>query len=376
MGRPVARDRRAFPGDEDPLNELPIAVLILVGTELVRVNEGWTALTGLEWRTSIGGGWLEGIQEDDRQAALDLVDPSGTDVLRIGELRVRPVGCTANPVWVHARSRIVDGEQPTCVLTLTEIDARKAHEMSLLHRATHDAATGLPNRDGLHVALDAAAGEPLAVMFIDLDRFKDINDMHGHAFGDLVLATVARRLEGLLRPDDTVARLGGDEFAVLCAGISRPGDAVSLADRVISGLGAPLAIADRTVHVGASVGIAMSGPQHSTAQLVDRADRAMYRAKSAGGSQWSLLAAGDPDDAAESGSPKDAHREPGHAAIASHEDELEQVHHVQVALAATENEVLSIVAGAHADERSTQVVRQLFEQLWSVVAEAADPRSA
>ena len=360
MDRHIARDRRPFPGDEDPLNELPIAVLILTGRELVRVNDGWTALTGLDWRTSFGDGWLEGINDEDRQTALDLVDPTRPEVLRVGELRVCPVGSGAEPVWVHARSRIVGGgserEQLTCVLTLTEIAARKAHELSLLHRATHDPATGLANRDGLMLALDAAAGQALAVMFIDLDRFKAVNDIHGHAFGDLVLATVARRLESLLRPNDTVARLGGDEFAVLCSGINRPADAVHLAERVITGLGAPVAIADRTVQVGASVGLALAGSQHSTSELLDRADQAMYRAKAAGGFQWSIIAAGDVAPAERSGGQP----------TASIDDD---VHHVQVALAATENEVLNVVAGAHPDERSTEVVRTLFEQLWTVVAE-------
>ena len=362
MDRPVARDRRAFLGDEDPLNELPIAVLILVGRDLVRVNDGWSALTGLGWRTSVGNGWLDAVHEDDRQAALDLVDPTGPDMLRVGELRVRPVGCNAEAVWVHARSRIVAGgserEQLTCVLTLTEIDARKAHELSLLHRATHDPATGLANRDGLLAALQNDGDEAHAVMFIDLDRFKDVNDSQGHAFGDLVLATVARRLESLLRPNDTVARLGGDEFAVLCAGLSRPSDAVHLADRVISGLSAPVVIADRTVQIGASVGIALAGAQRSTVELLDMADRAMYRAKAAGGSQWSIIAAGD--DVLDAESAVDP------PVAASHDD----VHNVQVALAATENEVLNIVSGAHPDERSSEVVRMLFEQLWSVVAEA------
>jgi diguanylate cyclase len=155
-------------------------------------------------------------------------------------------------------------------------------------RALHDSLTGLPNRTLFDDRLEHALAQSMrgsdgaAVMVIDLDRFKEINDTHGHAAGDVVLREVAERLAAILRNSDTVARLGGDEFGVVLSGIDLDGARES-ASRMQHSLGAPVDIDGSPVEVGASFGIAVH-PQHgTTAQLlVHRADVAMYEAKRTG----------------------------------------------------------------------------------------------
>jgi diguanylate cyclase (GGDEF)-like protein len=147
------------------------------------------------------------------------------------------------------------------------------------HDARHDALTGLPNRTQLHARLAeaAASGEAVSVLLLDLDRFKPVNDTHGHEAGDEVLRVVAERLRTAVRPGDLVARLGGDEFAVL---VSEGSDSAQLAERLQALIAAPISIGHVVVSVGASVGRATS-PQHgrNPEGLLRAADDDMYRVK-------------------------------------------------------------------------------------------------
>jgi diguanylate cyclase (GGDEF)-like protein/PAS domain S-box-containing protein len=165
-------------------------------------------------------------------------------------------------------------------------DARRA-ENELRHQALHDALTGLPNRalltDRLRtaVARQVRAGSgPLAVLFLDLDQFKIINDTRGHDAGDLLLVEVAARLEQAVRADDTLARVGGDEFAVLCEDAD-PATAMAVAERLLACLGAAVEIDGQRFYVDASIGVALSPPLDADA-LLRSADAAMYEAKSDG----------------------------------------------------------------------------------------------
>ncbi|HSN13238.1 MAG TPA: EAL domain-containing protein [Anaeromyxobacteraceae bacterium] len=171
-----------------------------------------------------------------------------------------------------------------------EIEERKHAEARLLHDAFHDALTGLPNRalllDRLQHVIDAARrhpGQRFAVLFLDLDRFKVINDTLGHIVGDHLLVAVGRLIETCLRPGDTVARLGGDEFGVILDEIADPDDAVLVADRVLSALGRSLAVDGHEVFVTTSIGVALGRPEHERPeQLLRDADIAMYQAKQKG----------------------------------------------------------------------------------------------
>ena len=171
---------------------------------------------------------------------------------------------------------------------------RLAEQLSQL--AYHDGLTGLPNRLRLEdhlqqaIALAGRRHEPLALLFIDLDRFKPINDQHGHAVGDQVLCEVARRLQASLRAADLVARLGGDEFVVLLTTLASHEDSLLVADKLMLALAEPMPIGALTLQVGASMGVARYPESGNTvAELLRSADAAMYQVKQAGRSTQPLL---------------------------------------------------------------------------------------
>jgi diguanylate cyclase (GGDEF)-like protein len=160
----------------------------------------------------------------------------------------------------------------------------------------HDALTGLPNRTLLQQRIEHAAERAqrshtrVAVLFADLDRFKQVNDTHGHAAGDELLIAVARRLSAVLRPGDTLARVSGDEFVILCEDLADVADADRLAARVHHAFTDPFDVAGAHTTLSASVGIAYTGPGETvTNQLVANADIAMYRAKRAGRSNQQII---------------------------------------------------------------------------------------
>lgn len=171
--------------------------------------------------------------------------------------------------------------------------AERTEELATANRclqalALQDPLTGLANRNALQQHLEMAlrrtqrSRAPLAVMLIDLDGFKPINDQHGHALGDQVLAEVARRLQDHARDCDLPARLGGDEFVLVCEALASPQAAREVADRILARIGRPIATPQGDVRVGASIGIAFSHGDDSATQLIRRADMAMYQAKAEG----------------------------------------------------------------------------------------------
>ena len=175
------------------------------------------------------------------------------------------------------------------VLAVRDISERKAAEARIAHLAYHDVLTGLPNRSvftdhlARGLAKAAAGGEPVAVLCIDLDGFKAINDLHGHAGGDAVLVEVAQRLRSAIRGNELVARLGGDEFAAVQIGGMQPGDSGQISQRLIKAVEAPIAVGGQNVHVSCSVGIAIYPfDAIEPSQLVNNADMALYRAKGEG----------------------------------------------------------------------------------------------
>ncbi len=172
---------------------------------------------------------------------------------------------------------------------LALLDALRAREQSYVHLAYHDHLTGLPNRllftERLNQAIHAAhrQGRHFAVLFIDLDRFKQVNDSFDHSYGDRLLVAVAKRLQGILREDDTLARLGGDEFMVILSDIKQAEDAATVATKILKQLRQPFEIQGHQILLGASIGISLY-PEHGTTvdDLVRNADAAMYRAKEGG----------------------------------------------------------------------------------------------
>ncbi len=164
------------------------------------------------------------------------------------------------------------------------------------HIALHDPLTGLPNRLLLEQRLEHAARRAsrsktnAAVLFADLDRFKEVNDTHGHQVGDELLVAVARRLAGLVRPGDTLARVSGDESVFLCEDLTSPADVEILAKRIDDAFTDPFVLAETSLAISASVGMAFAGPGvEISEQLVDEADVAMYQAKRKGGGRHQII---------------------------------------------------------------------------------------
>jgi diguanylate cyclase (GGDEF)-like protein len=178
--------------------------------------------------------------------------------------------------------------------------------------ALHDALTGLPNRALLgqrleHLALRAQRSHATAaVLFVDLDKFKRVNDTHGHAVGDELLVAVAQRLEGVVRPGDTLARVAGDEFVILCEDLVEAGDAEILATRMQSELSRPFEMGAVTLGVSASVGdrLRRAGGSSINAQLLTDADTAMYQAKRRGGGVHQVIDLREAKEAADRGPPR------------------------------------------------------------------------
>ncbi len=177
---------------------------------------------------------------------------------------------------------------------------RKQMEQKLTEMATHDYLTGLPNRAllddrfAMAAALAQRNNEKLAVMSLDLDKYKVINDTLGHAAGDKVLKIVSSRLAGIIRASDTIARVGGDEFVVITQEIDRPEDAVAIAQKIMDSFQEPLPIDGRRVDLSTSIGIAIfpdDGPDLQT--LVKKSDAAMYYSKGHGRNQFKLFGDGD-----------------------------------------------------------------------------------
>jgi diguanylate cyclase (GGDEF)-like protein len=175
------------------------------------------------------------------------------------------------------------------VRTYTDITRRKLAEKHVIHASRHDVLTGLPNRAMFSQRLQAAisdaasAGSGLAVLFLDLDRFKLVNDTLGHAAGDDLLQQVAGRMRTAVRETDTLARIGGDEFALVMPGKVRPETAIATAERLRSAVRAPCLLAQGTASVGVSIGIAcFPADGTSTTDLLNHADLALYRAKATG----------------------------------------------------------------------------------------------
>jgi diguanylate cyclase (GGDEF)-like protein/PAS domain S-box-containing protein len=202
--------------------------------------------------------------------------------------------------WVLTRGIAVrdsDGRATRIAGSQSDITERKRAERQLLYDALHDPLTGLPNRTYFISRVDQARAEAarssrrlFGIMFLDIDRFKVINDSLGHYIGDQLLVAVAERLKSCLRPGDTICRLGGDEFAILVENLTSVGDATQIAERIQQELETPVRVGEREMYAAVSIGIALSSTGRQPAEeLVRDADIAMYRAKSRGKARYEVF---------------------------------------------------------------------------------------
>jgi diguanylate cyclase (GGDEF)-like protein/PAS domain S-box-containing protein len=237
--------------------------------------------------------WPKRLHPDDRERVLaaDERFEAGSEEPFSEEYRLLAKDGTV--VWVHEEAVLIRDEAGEPLYwqgVFYDLTERKALEKRLEHQAFHDPLTGLPNRqlfmDRLGQALRRTMRQHkrVAVLFMDLDGFKVVNDSLGHEVGDLLLTVVAQRLRHCLRPEDTLARFGGDEFVVLIEALDDPAQAVKVAERIAEELRSPFIMEARDLYVIASIGISLGDARtHDADDLLREADTAMYRVKDEGG---------------------------------------------------------------------------------------------
>ncbi len=283
---------------EDVLASIPEAVAVVRNNRVMYVNAAFTRIFGYTAEEIQGNNLKDFIVPQARQ---EEYGRANRDVDRFGYASLDTVRKNKDDslvdVAIEAGPLVVNGSRDGYVICYRDIGERKRFEARLQHDALHDALTGLPNRalflDRLSQAFTQRArllGQNCGVLFLDLDRFKEINDTLGHAAGDALLIAVAERLRGALRPQDTAARLGGDEFAILVENILTVSGMEIVATRVLDAMKRDFEVCGNTIHIGASIGVAIAGPDHTVPELLIRdADFAMYRAKQDGGGRYEIF---------------------------------------------------------------------------------------
>jgi|WetSurMetagenome_2_1015567.scaffolds.fasta_scaffold00578_8 diguanylate cyclase (GGDEF)-like protein/PAS domain S-box-containing protein len=269
-----------------------IGIFMTLNGRLVYVNKKMAEIFGYK-QDEISGSMhvLELVEEDDRKGVADRIDK----VIRTGKksshFTFRGKQKEGDTIDIEAQGLMGEfyGEQ-VFIGSLYEITERKMLEEAMRHEALHDPLTSLPNRilfcDRLDMALAKAEREKalVGVMFLDLDRFKNINDTFGHNIGDMLLQSAAGVLSGCLRESDSVARLGGDEFTVMLSCIHTEEDAVTVARKILAAVNQKWFIAGHRLNITTSVGISMYPNDGSDSEtLIRKADTAMYSAKAHGG---------------------------------------------------------------------------------------------
>ncbi|KQP03600.1 EAL domain-containing protein [Pseudorhodoferax sp. Leaf265] len=259
--------------------------------------DGWEMLTGEPDAQALGDLWRSRLHPDD-PPVIDALKTTVSQGARQVDAEFRIAGKDGQWVWVRMRGAAVPvagGGVQEWVGVLEDVSERHHAQARIVHMALHDALTGLPNRVEFRNRLEAAIrraarGDPGAVLYIDLDRFKEVNDTLGHPIGDALLRAVTERLGTLLREHDTVARLAGDEFAIVQSHVRQPSDAADLATRVVQALSAPYALGGHQVTIGASVGIMLIlDGSHDAEHLLKYADMALYKAKQEGRGRHSFF---------------------------------------------------------------------------------------
>lgn len=256
-------------------------------------NTAMSALIGLPVETLIGNRISEHIPAVDFPAARQAFRTAAHGIARGHESRmihrdgtIRDVHATLLPIVVEQKIVGVYG-------VFQDISERKALERQLKHLAFHDPLTGLPNRRLLVERLEEARSNPdlapdgIALLYLDLDNFKELNDQYGHETGDLALKKLANVVSSCVGPGDTVARLGGDEYLILLTGMTGREDAIQTANRILEQVSRPRVVGGHRISFSASIGIVTGiEPDDPTEVLLRRGDQAMYEAKAGGKARY------------------------------------------------------------------------------------------
>jgi diguanylate cyclase (GGDEF)-like protein len=273
------------------INNMPLGLCMFdAGQKLIVCNQRYAEIYGVSEEHTHPGTPLEAILEHRLLAAADADGGEHTMMERLAAIR------TGKP-W-FASNELSDGRiiamsyhplsNGGSVAIHEDVTERRKAEQRIAHMAHHDALTDLPNRVHFRAAMtealsNVADGEKVAVLYIDLDHFKDVNDTFGHPIGDVLLRQVSERLRGCVRPSDAVARLGGDEFAVIQTAANQPVSATAMANRIIKELAVSFDLDGHQAIIGASIGISVAPDDGDDAdELLKKADIALYRAKEDG----------------------------------------------------------------------------------------------
>lgn len=263
-----------------------------LATDRVYFSPRWYRMFNIDTVVTEGSPelWFSRVHPDDMAGLSKALEAHLGGQTAHFEHEFRVLTDATEPMWTLARGvavRDADGRACRIAGSMSDISDRKSTEALLVHEALHDPLTGLPNRNLFLDRLDLALKQhrrdrnrKFAVLFLDMDRFKAINDSLGHAAGDQLLIEFGRRLSMFLRPGDSVARLGGDEFAILLMEVSGLGEATRVAERVHDVLAQKFVLEDKEIVASASIGIALSDAKYErSADLLRDADLAMYRTK-------------------------------------------------------------------------------------------------
>ncbi len=276
--------------------------IIIANSEkkIVTVNAAFTSITGLK-KDDV---WMKGfpIFLDQKHTPKVILDNLDAGIATGQDWQGEVYGRKKNGDMFPAALQVItvtdsQGQIENYIGFLTDITIRKQTDERLQHLAMHDILTGLPNRilfiDQLQNAIWRAeqTGQKVAVLFLDLDGFKTINDTMGHHVGDEFLRVIAKRLQAAIKNTDSAARMGGDEFAVLLQNIHSQEDVVRATQRVLMSISKPISLQEQTLQITASIGVSIY-PEHSTEEsLLSTADQAMYLAKSQGKNSYFIFPA-------------------------------------------------------------------------------------
>lgn len=273
-------------------------VAIIKNDQYLYVNQRFVKMFGFAGRDEVAGRHVSLVAHPDDGEKMAGVIGDWERSLREPQLyEFKGVRKEGTVLYVEASitHMTYDGELVILAL-LRDVTERKEAEETIRQLAYYDVLTGLPNRillhDRLTIALAQAqrTGKKLAVMMLDLDRFKEVNDTMGHAVGDLLLKAVANRLTAILRKNDTVSRLGGDEFIVVIPEVGNKDDMTTLARKILDTVRTPFEIEGHRIAVGSSIGIALCPDDGADIEtLMQHADMAMYNAKQSGRNQYRLF---------------------------------------------------------------------------------------
>ena len=282
-------------------DDAPIGIgLVGLDGRIQRANRSMGVLLGRTKEELVGMAIGDLTHPDDREVSDDFRDRlsrNEIDFYRVEKRYLRPDGSAVWTALSVSLVRDIEGRPLYLIGQVEDINDRKLLADRLAFDAAHDVMTGLLNRssftDHVATALADCGDRTVAVLFVDLDHFKVVNDSLGHAVGDELVVTVAERLRQTLRPTNVIARFGGDEFVVLCPDLADADGASAIARRLLDALAAPIALADDEVFVTASIGIAIARDGDTPETLLRDADVAMYRAKNGGRARSAVF---EPDD--------------------------------------------------------------------------------